>query len=161
MNFTFTRTLEDQVFSTQITCSSLGDATFTAEQEQALIDDFGPVIFDIGGPYAGKYKVEDVTGNVIVDSAAPSNNISFVVSNAKIELKPGVVIPYSVDAKKISATEMATHSSDTFANLPLKVAEAKCIIFEQTIETNIQALLASFKTQSTTFPNSAPVDFTA
>ena len=157
MKFTINRKLSENVFSTKITFKEYGDDSLSAQDEQNLIEDFGPAILEVGGEYKGNFKLQEKELAKVEEKGEDSDEISFVMNNEKYQLKEGFSIDFSVDALKNIPKEI-----DKFKQLktPYQIAEAKCILFEEEIKSRVIKILKKFKDNKTSF-ESKEQEFTA
>jgi hypothetical protein len=144
MNFSITRKLENGVFSTEVKCTSYGDTTLSATEEEALIADFGPVVVEVGGQLTGKCIISGK--GVAIDPAG--EEVGFILNSNKVSLKPELLITYSIDAAKISKEEIV---KCPILKDAIKIAEARCVVFESTVKTKILESLTELKASSTSF----------
>lgn len=152
MNFIIEKTLDNQVFTATIKFDSFGSTEITAEEEQALVGDFGAPKIDIGGEYIGKYKVED--GTPVVDDIA-GDTVKLVVNSKKVDVTTGFMAAIAIDAKKIPEAEKGVSIST--AQL---VAEAKCILFVEKIQQKLSAAITELRAKKTTYESRSPETFT-
>jgi hypothetical protein len=145
MNFSTTRTLDNNVFSTKIKCTGYGDNTMTATEEEALIKDLGPIIVDVGGQFTNKC---DIVNQLVVIDPVAGEAVDFVLNSLKVELKTDVSIDFSIDANKFSADELAKYTK--FAD-KFKLAEARCAVFESAIKDRVIAAATAIKAKATKF----------
>lgn len=153
MDFNITRSLENKVFTTSVKFSAYGVFDLTAEEEEALITDFGAPVIDLGAiAFAGKFGV--VERRVVADSAA-GEDVAFILNSKKVEVKSGFEVTYSVDAKKIDDKEVKV-----ILKSKELVAEAKCVLFEEKVKAALAAAMDALKQKRTTFESGA-ASFTA
>lgn len=151
MNFKVEKSLENQVFSVAVKFDSFGAPDLTAEDEQALISDFGAPTIDIGGEYADKLKVD--AGKIVTDIAG--DPVKVVVNSKKVPVTTGFEASLAIDAKKLPAAELGV--SLTTAQL---VAEAKCDLFVAKIKDKLAAAIADLRAKKTAYEANSPETFT-
>lgn len=154
MNFTKKKSLDEQVFTVTIDFASFGATNMTAEEEQALIQDLGAPIIDIGGQYTGKYAVG--ADSKIAADATNGDAVSVIINSKKVSVTTGFHAELSVDAKKIPATEL----TGTTLKTALLMAEAKCDLFADSVAQKITTAINDLRTKATTYEKSSPETFT-
>ena len=142
MKFKITRSIKNKLFSTEIAFLEYGGADLTPEEEVELIENFNAPIIDTSKlTMAGKYGV--VEGKVAKDDAA-GEEVSFILPAMRYVIDNGFVAKYSIDCKHIKDEEVGAVLNDKE-----KVAEAKCCLFEATIEEAIRGEFAKLKEKRT------------
>ena len=153
MKFETVRTLKNKVFATKLVRVEVqGD--HCAPLEKQLEDDFGPVIIETGNKFEALVYEDPTTGEVdfkidegdIPPAVTDKYPLKFAVDPQKQELKMNIEIKFECDAVKESPKKF-----DTMTLEPLKVAELKCKIFEETIKARITEGVEEWKKQQTTF----------
>lgn len=152
MNFTVEKTLDNQVFTATVKFDSFGSTEITAEEEAALVADFGAPKIDIGGEYTGKYKLE--SGKPVVDEVT-GDAVKLIVNSKKVDVTTGFLATVSVDAKKIPDTEKGASISTSQL-----VAEAKCVLFVEQIHAKLAAAIAELRSKKTAYEANSPETFT-
>lgn len=167
MKFNVERTLSDKVFTSTIKFESYGvvskteadeddqvvSMSMTAEEEKGIFEDFGYPVIEVGGEYAGYVKIVDGKVTILEDSAGESDGdaekISFVRNVEKYTLDETFQVRYSSNAKKLKDTEKLN---------PLQQSEAKCLIFEKSVEERIKASIEELKENRTKFEEDKPAN---
>lgn len=156
MNFKIERSLVDQVFTTKVKFDTFGGAGITPEEEKSLIADFGAPVIDIGSEeYIGKYTYDPATKTFSEDP--DGDQVNFILNSMKVEVKEGFEASFSVNAKRISATDTAGKTSLTKPSL---IAEARCILFEKKVKEKLSAAITELKANMSDFEKTAPEIFT-
>lgn len=151
MNFRKERTIENRVFTTKTSFVSLGSATMTPEEEQRIFSSFGYPTIEVGGEFAGYYKL-DVDKIVKTNSADPAaEEVKFVLNSKKVLVDNTFSTENKVNIDK---------TSEQFAGDRVRTAEAKCHLFEDVIEERITAAVTAIKAKATEFENGFPTEFT-
>lgn len=146
MKFKITRQIKNKQFSTQITFTEFGGADLTPEEEEELIENFDAPYIDTSKlTFSGKYGIVD--GNVAKDEST-GEEVSFILSAMKYTIDSAFSAQYSIDCKHIKDEEVGTVLCDKE-----KVAEAKCYLFESTIEKAIKEEFDKLKKKRTGFEN--------
>jgi hypothetical protein len=84
----------------------------------------------------------------LYDEAA-TESVSFVVNSLKVEVKDGFEVSYSCNSKRVDPAEYP--NTNTILNTAQKVAEAKCIVFEEKIKAAVATAIANLKAGKTKF----------
>lgn len=146
MKFKITRQIKNKLFSTQIAFVEFGGAELTAEEEKELIENFNAPFIDTSKlTFSGKYGITE--GKVAKDDST-GEDVSFILPAARYTIDEGFVAQYSIDCKHIKDDEVGTVLSDKE-----KVAEAKCCLFEATVEEAIKKEFDKLKKKRTGFEN--------
>lgn len=148
MKFDKIRSLKNNVFSTKLV--RVEDDDQDCKVKEALLeDDFGYVEVQIGGRFEGEMTNEDDELFVALSEgkvAKTSEVLAFALPSSKVKLTMGTEISFTCDANK--------EVSRIFNDKPvpaLKIAEAKCRIFEQVMEKRIGEAIEAWKKQGTEF----------
>lgn len=147
MNLKITRDITNEVYSTTIAFDSFGDTVLTSDQEQKLLVDF-PIILDYGAiTFSDKYKIT----NGVISADATGDTVTIVPLAKKVPIVEAFTLSFSYSANQVLASEIGT-------NLTTKelVAEAKVILFEDKIKTQIKALLDAIKAKGDSFDENSP-----
>jgi hypothetical protein len=156
MIFKTERKTTDKVFSTAIVFSGYGDNKLSDTEEQALIDDFGSPVINLGAlTYTGKFAINDDTRVVADDSG---DEISIIVNTKALTLDNNFKAEYVSDSKKFLKSD---YSANTVINTPELLAEARCLLFEETVKAAIADALKALKEKTTRFETVDIPDFTA
>ena len=153
MNFQVNRKLENKVFTTEVKFQSYGATDLTPEDEKTLINDFGAPTINVGATYTGKFIVE---GGKLKEDEVDGEEVKFVINSNKVEVKEGFVVAYTIDSKKIPATEPGAE----YLKTTQLVAEARCLVFEAAIKQKLEEAIAELRAKETTFEKDAPKEFT-
>lgn len=151
MNFKIEKSLDNQVFTAAVKFDSFGATNVTAEEEKALVADFGAPKIDVGGEYVGLYKV--VEGRPEADVTGDS--VKVIVNSKKVDVTEGFVATISIDARKIAETEKGLSISTSQL-----VAEAKCVLFVEQIQVKLAAAIADLRAKQTAYESGSPESFT-
>ena len=146
------RSLKNNVYSTKISFVSYGskdkssgaiDKTIAA-QEAKIIDDFGAPKVSVGGSFLGTVKVTDDGKVEVVNEEKPEEGvvIKFVLPVNEINLDNTFATSLSIDAGSTKEIEVLTAE---------QVAEAKCKIFEETIQNRAGKKILEYKKKLTNF----------
>lgn len=153
MNFSVTRMLENKIFTTTVKFASYGGFGLTAEEEEALLADFGAPEIDLGAiNFTGKLSV-GADRRVVMDDSG-GEEVSFILNSKKVALNKDFSASYVVDSKKINDTELGS----TLKTKEL-VAEAKCVLFENMLKDAQASAMDILKKKQTTFESGA-ADYT-
>lgn len=149
MKFDKLRGLKNNVFSTTIV--RVEDDDQDCKVKEALLeDDFGYVEVQVGGRFEG--QISKANGSELFtivkegDKVKSSDVLAFALPSSKVKLTMGTEISFTCDANK----EVSRVFNDKTVPA-LKIAEAKCRIFEQVIEERIGEAIAAWKKQGTEF----------
>lgn len=153
MNFKIERKIENRVFSTKILYVSLGSETMTADEEKKVFEDFGYPVVDVGGSFSGEVDVID--GKVVMSNEPPAWGIGFVHNSDKRKVQEGFSAELRVNIDKIE-DHLLSDTLDT----KLKVAEAQCLIFEETVKQRIEKAIKDIMDKVTFFEEGYPKEFT-
>lgn len=158
MNFATKRLVEDGVFSTTIEFTSYGTAQIPEKQEESIFADLGNPVINLSYlTFSGDFKVDkdarvvpatpastDSLGHVT--KSPDGDNISIIVNGQPQEIAPGFTVSYSVDSSMIADSELGK-----IINTPLLLAEARCVLFEQTVKTALKKIVEAKRGQATRF----------
>lgn len=153
MNFKVERDIESRVFSTKVSFASLGSETMTPDEEAKMFDDFNFPVIDVGGSFAGKFKVED--DKVVLSEDLDAQVVKFVLNSNKVTVDEKFQAEFRINIDKIDTIEVGPILDDK-----IKIAEAKCLLFEVEIEKRIREQIESIKSKLTSFENGYPKEFT-
>ena len=144
MKFDKLRGLKNNVFSTKLV--RVEDDNQDCKVKEALLeDDFGYVEVQIGGRFEGVITPDgvDITST---EGKKSSEVLAFALPSSKVQLTMGTEISFTCDANK----EVSRLFNEV--QVPaLKIAEAKCRIFEQVMEKRIGEAIEAWKQQGTEF----------
>ena len=167
MKFIVERSLSDKVFSSKVKFDSYGvvsktqsdeddqviSMSMTAEEEQSIFEDFGYPVVEIGGEYSAYVKIVDGKVTLLTDEEGPSDDqaekLTFVRNVEKYTLDSNFQVKYSSNAKKLKDTEKLT---------ALQQSEAKCLIFEKSVEEKIKKVIEDIKECRTKFEEEKPAN---
>lgn len=144
MKFDKLRGLKNNVFSTKLV--RVEDDNQDCKVKEALLeDDFGYVEVQIGGRFEGTITGETV--DVSLESKVKKSEVlAFALPSSKVKLTMGTEISFTCDANK----EVSRIFNEQ--KVPaLKIAEAKCRIFEKVMEKRIGEAIEAWKKQGTEF----------
>lgn len=165
MKFIIERSLSDKIFSSTVKFDSFGvvsssltdeddeviSMSMTPEQEKQIFEDFGFPVIEIGGEYESYVKIDDGKVKLLdADTGASdgeAEKVTFVRNVEKYTLNELFQVKYSSNANKVEATEKLT---------ALQQSEAKCLIFEKTVEEKIKKALEELKKCYTKFEEEKP-----
>ena len=114
MKLHFNRDIEQNIYSTILVFDKYGnDASVSEGDEQKLINDFGPLLIDVGGLYSGFYKL-DGDGKIVEsdETDADAQKISFSKSKEIKEVNPAIQLELYVNASSFPETEIKDYSLD-------------------------------------------------
>lgn len=144
MKFDKLRGLKNNVFSTKLV--RVEDDNQDCKVKEALLeDDFGYVEVQVGGRFEGTITGETV--DVSLESKVKKSEVlAFALPSSKVKLTMGTEISFTCDANK----EVSRIFNEQ--KVPaLKIAEAKCRIFEKVMEKRIGEAIEAWKKQGTEF----------
>ena len=144
MKFDKLRGLKNNVFSTKLV--RVEDDNQDCKVKEALLeDDFGYVEVQVGGRFEGTITGDSV--DVSLESKVKKSEVlAFALPSSKVKLTMGTEISFTCDANK----EVSRIFNEQ--KVPaLKIAEAKCRIFEQVMEKRIGEAIEAWKKQGTEF----------
>lgn len=145
MNFTITRDITNETFSTEIKFSSYGGSDITSTDEQALLVDF-PQYLDYNAiTFSDKFKV--AAGNVISDTSGLAISITPLSKRVIIDSTLDLTFSYNVNqilASEVDGTNLITKENS---------CEAKILLFEEKIKAQITTLINSAKAKRDNFLN--------
>lgn len=165
MKFDVTRKLSDKVFTSVVKYNSYGvvDSTqvdednevinmlMTADEEKSIFEDFGYAVIEVGGEYKGFVKIETVEEKdkitLVEETEEGAIPITYVRNIEKHILDETFEVTYSSNANKLEDTESLT---------ALQLSEAKCLIFEKSIQDKIQTAIKDVKDAYTAFEKENP-----
>lgn len=142
MKFAINREIDKNLFSTIILFEEYGTKDMIPKQEKAMIADYAPALEYKNIDFTGKFSV--VAGDVVEDVSG--EEISLMLNNVKIDIDENFEVRYSIDANKISDSEVGS----VLSNKAL-VAQAKCILFENKIQEEIGRILEEARSKVNTF----------
>ena len=166
MKFDVTRKLSDKVFTSTVKFNSYGviDTTqtdedsevvvmsMTPEEEKAIFEDFGYPVIEVGGEYSGYVKVEKVDEKdkvtLVTQETEGAIAITFVRNVEKYTLNETFEVRYSSNAKKLQDVEDGLTA--------LQQSEAKCLVFEKSVQDKIKAAIEEVKSAYTPFEKVDP-----
>jgi hypothetical protein len=146
MKFDKLRGLKNNVFSTKLI--RVEDDNQDCKVKEALLeDDFGYVEVQIGGRFEGVVTPDGVdTSSETLEGKKSSEILAFALPSSKVQLTIGKEISFTCDANK----EVSRIFNEI--QVPaLKIAEAKCRIFEEVMEKRIGEAIEAWKKQGTEF----------
>ena len=146
MKFDKLRGLKNNVFSTKLV--RVEDDNQDCKVKEALLeDDFGYVEVQIGGRFEGIITGDGVeTSSTALEGKKSSEVLAFALPSSKVKLTMGTEISFTCDANK----EVSRINKKQ--KVPaLKIAEAKCRIFEKVMEKRIGEAIEAWKKQGTEF----------
>ena len=144
MKFDKLRGLKNNVFSTKLV--RVEDDNQDCKVKEALLeDDFGYVEVQVGGRFEGTITGDSV--DVSLESKVKKSEVlAFALPSSKVKLTMGTEISFTCDANK----EVSRIFNEQ--KVPaLKIAEAKCRIFEKVMEKRIGEAIEAWKKQGTEF----------
>lgn len=153
MEFTVERSIENKVLTVDVKFKAYGDSNKTAEEEQELVQAFGAPEVSVGGLFEGKFKADGV--NVQADEAGES--VSFVLANKKVSLNENFAVSHSVKLDEIKSDV----KSDGTLTDEIKLAHARCLLFELEIQKRITEAADALQAKSIAFNDGYPKDFFA
>jgi hypothetical protein len=144
MKFDKLRGLKNNVFSTKLV--RVEDDDQDCKVKEALLeDDFGYVEVQVGGRFEGVITPDGVDIES-VHGKKTSEVLAFALPSSKVQLTIGKEISFTCDANK----EVSRIFNEI--QVPaLKIAEAKCRIFEEVMEKRIGEAIEAWKKQGTEF----------
>lgn len=152
MNFKIERDIESRVFVTKISFSSLGNVDMTPNEEAKMFEDFDYPIIDTGGSFSGKFKVEE--GRVVLSEDPDAQELQFVLNSNKKKVDQSFEVELRINIDKIASTDIGEVLDNK-----IKVAEAKCLLFESEIEKRIREAVAEIVGKTTLFEDGYPKEF--
>lgn len=158
MIFETTHKVENNVFSVSIAFEGYGTDDMDEAHEQALFNDLGNPVINLGSViFKGKFKVDGDKRVVKAesDSDPEAEEVSFIVNAKRLELAPGFVANYSADAGDVAASEIGTK-----LNTARLVAEAKALLFQEKVHEAIKTAVSALKAQRTRFETDAVATLT-
>lgn len=154
MNLTITRDITNELFTTTIQVTSLGSTDITPIEEENLLGDY-PINLDFQNiTFTGKFNVSTVGNNVIVDETA-GETITLSTPRRILAVNKDLIITYSISKVQILPSEVQTKLST--AEL---VCQAKILLFENCIKTQLQTLMTNLKAKKNDFLLSNPINVT-
>lgn len=152
MNFTITRTINNNVFDTKMQFASYGALDITSDDEQSLLTDY-PIMLEYSTiTFSGKYTV---TGKDVIASDT-GDVVNMTIPNKRILLDKDFVAEYSISTSQILDSEIGSTALKTKE----LVAQAKCLLFENAIKTQITTLLTGVKAKDSNFAKQNPINIT-
>lgn len=153
MDFKIERDIESRVFATKISFVSLGNETMTQGEEAKMFEDFNYPTIDVGGSFSGKFKIEE--GRVVLSEDPDAQELQFVLNSNKKTVNQSFVAELRLNIDKAKPEDFG----DVLDN-KLKIAEAKCLLFESEIEKRIREAVAEIVSKTTLFEEGYPKEFT-
>lgn len=155
MNFKVDRSIENNVFKVNIIFDSFGSDDLTMENEEELLKKYGTPLIDVGGkPLEAKLTYTEDKGVKVTDEES-AEKLTMVLNSKKIKVDETFVATYAIDANSIRKEDL----TDTFDS-KLKLAEAKCVLFEHTIRNRINTAMESIKSRVSNFEKGYPITLT-
>lgn len=141
MKLTLKRSLENMVFSSEISFSGFGSDDLSEQEEKEMFENYSPSI-NIGGKFSGKFKFEN--GEAIEDDTA-TDVVEFIENSSVVYLTENFNITHSVPAK-----DMQLDAAYTQLDSVMKISQARAVLFENTIRKRISDELARIKLEGPT-----------
>lgn len=158
MKLHFNRDIEQNIYSTILVFDKYGnDASVSEGDEQKLINDFGPLLIDVGGLYSGFYKL-DGDGKIVEsdETDADAQKISFSKSKEIKEVNPAIQLELYVNASSFPETEIKDYTKISNLNI---IAECKVRLFEKIVKSKIDEALNTIRAKATNFVDESPINF--
>ena len=150
MIFKRERQLNNKVFYTKTAFKSYGDTETSKEEERELFESLGHPEIDMGGQHSGYFTVED--GEIVLtEETEGAAFVSFVFNSNPVKVNGRFVQEFTVDAKSEEPVEPLTSA---------QVAEAKCILFEKSLDEKLAEAIEGMLEKKTTFEDDYPKDIT-
>ena len=150
MNFETKHKVENNIFSVEVDFTEYGTPEMSEEEEQALFNDLGDPVINLGQiNFSGRFKVDGdkrVIPAEASDGTDAADKVSFIVNAKKLQIAKGFTALYQVDARSIADSEVGK-----ILNTKRLVAEAKCLLFQQEIHKAIKEAVEELKKQRTRF----------
>ena len=146
------RSIENDVYSTFIKPLEWGPATVTSEEEIEMIKDTPQTLKYSDIDFTEKFKVVD--GLPVVSSDEDAVEVKLELNNKKVALSEDFEVSLSVDANKISETEI----DDVILTDKYLVAQAKVITFETKILAQLKNLLDEARAHINNFEDTTEVN---
>ena len=146
------RSIENDVYSTFIKPLEWGTATVTSEEEIEMIKDTPQTLKYSDIDFTEKFKVVD--GLPVVSSDEDAVEVKLELNNKKVALSEDFEVSLSVDANKISETEI----DDVILTDKYLVAQAKVITFETKILAQLKNLLDEARAHINNFEDTTEVN---
>jgi hypothetical protein len=135
----------DNVRSMQVYIKSLGSSTLTADQEQAIIDDYAPTLQYKDLIFSGEFNL-DTQGNVISDETN-GELVTLSLVNQVFIINKDLVSTFSIATKDVLNSELGA----SILNTKDRVAEAKCILYKNVITKAIEDIITTIKSKENNF----------
>ena len=145
MNFETKHEVHNGVFSTKIDFTAYGTEEMDALHEEALFEDLGLPVFNLGElNYTGKFSV-DADKRIVADEIS-GEEVKLIVNSKLLTVGPGFSVSYSADAADVPNSEVGT-----ILNSKKLVAEAKCVLFDNVVKAKIKEIIEAAKAEKTRF----------
>lgn len=146
------RTIENDVYTTFIKPSEFGTATMTHDAEISMLKDTPKTLAYVDIDFKEKFKVVD--GLPVISTDPDAVEVELKLNNKEFLLDENFEVNLSVDANKISASEIdGVVLTDKYL-----VAQAKVITYETKVLTRIKELLDEARGHMNTFEDTVEVN---
>ena len=146
MIFETKRNVVNNVFTVEVTFAGYGTDEMDEKHEQALFNDLGNPVINMGAiVFEGRFKV-DGDLRVVPAEGEDGDVVKFIQNVKRYELAPGFAVRFSADAGDVAKSEIGEH-----LNTARLVAEAKALLFQQKVHEAIKAVVEELKAQRTRF----------
>lgn len=153
MNFTIQREIKGRVLSTSISFLSLGNETTGPKEEFQIFEKMGYPMIDTGGIFSG--KIEIVDGKILQSEEDSAQKISFILNSETRAVDPEFKVEMRVNLNTVKDSML-----NSTLNTKLKLAEARCLLFETTIQDRLEKAIGEIMSKTTFFEEGYPKNFT-